>query len=73
MLEVFVKGIGLAFLVGLLVLIIGMLYALPVMWLWNWVAVSKFGFATLTFWEAWGLCALTGLLFKSSTSSSSSK
>ncbi len=34
-----------------------------VMWLWNWLTPSLFGFSTITFWQAFALLALTRLLF----------
>ena len=34
-----------------------------VMWLWNWLTPSLFGFRVITFWEGLGLLALTRILF----------
>ncbi len=53
----------------------GLLVALPVMWLWNWLipilftteAITK----TITFWQALGLSLLCSFLFKSAASSHS--
>ncbi len=56
-----------------LVLIFGALAAYPTMLLWNWLIPSIFELREINFWEAWGLLALTGLLFKSVSTSSSSK
>lgn len=42
------------------------------MLLWNWLMPMIFGLPVLTFWQAWGLWILLGLiggLFKSSTKS----
>ena len=36
-----------------------------VMVLWNWVMVSIFGLPAISFWLAWGLMILCGILFKS--------
>lgn len=59
-------------LVGTVVLIT-LLMALPVMWLWNWLMPELFGLSTLTFWQALGLSALTSLLFKSYNTGTSGK
>lgn len=34
-----------------------------VMLLWNWVVVATFGLPKLSFWLAWGLTFLIGLIF----------
>lgn len=34
-----------------------------VMLLWNWVIVAIFGLPKLSFWLAWGLTLLIGLIF----------
>jgi hypothetical protein len=34
-----------------------------VMLLWNWVVVAIFGLPKLSFWLAWGLTFLIGLIF----------
>lgn len=34
-----------------------------VMLLWNWVVVAIFGLPKLSFWLAWGLTFLLGLIF----------
>lgn len=33
--------------------------------LWNWLMPTIFNFPTITFWQGWGLCMLTHILFKS--------
>jgi hypothetical protein len=60
------KGFGLA-----LIAVIGA--ALPVMLLWNVVVPDLFGLPSISFWQALGLSMLSALLFKSSSSSGSSK
>ena len=54
---------------GIVVLIIGLsaLFALPVMWLWNYVVPYQFGLKELDFLHAWALNVLFGLLVKGST------
>ncbi|HMD36985.1 MAG TPA: hypothetical protein VKH42_18555 [Vicinamibacterales bacterium] len=32
-------------------------------WLWNWLMPQLFGWRSITFWQAWGLLALTRILF----------
>ena len=65
--EEFVKAI--AIVVGVVVLI-GILSALPVMLLWNWLMPEIFNLPTLTLWQALGVSFLSSILFKSSVSSS---
>jgi hypothetical protein len=43
------------------------LQAWLVMLLWNWVAVELFGLPAISFWLAFGLRWLCGLLFRSRT------
>ena len=54
---------------GIVVLVIGLsaLFALPVMWLWNYVVPYQFGLKELDFLHAWALNVLVGLLVKGST------
>ena len=62
--------IGLTFLGILIGSLIG---ALPVMLLWNAVVPSIFGLKVISFTEALMLSLLSSCLFKSTTTSSSSK
>jgi len=50
--------------------VISLILSLPVMWLWNWLMPELFALKEITLLQAWGLSLLTGLLFKSHTSSS---
>ena len=54
-----------------LIVVLGILMALPVMLLWNWLMPEIFGLITITFWQALGLSFLAGCLTKGSSSSSS--
>lgn len=56
--------------VGFMVLVVvfSLLFALPVMLLWDWLMPAIFGLREITLFQAWGLSALSGLLFKSNTS-----
>ena len=65
-------GIILTAIVGIIVLaiVIGALFAFPVMWLWNGCLVGTVaGISPITsVWHAWGLLILTSFLFKSTSS-----
>jgi hypothetical protein len=50
--------------VGLIVLA-GILLALPLQLLWNWLMPTLFNLPVITFWQALGLNMLAGILFKS--------
>ena len=47
-----------------IVVLIGVLMALPIMWLWNWLMPEIFGLITLNFWQALGISMLSSMLFK---------
>ena len=55
-----------------IILITALIVALPTMWLWNWLMPDLFGLRTIDFWQALGINILSGILFKSSSSSSKS-
>ena len=57
--------LGVIFVLTLIV----MLLALPTMWLWNWLMPEIFGLIEINFWQAWGMNALSGILFKDFTKS----
>lgn len=54
--------------IGLIVIIpiIALLISLPVWLLWNWLMPFIFGLKTISWFQALGLCILSGFLFKSS-------
>ena len=56
----------------LVLLVFGMLVALPVMLLWNWLIPDLFGLPYIGWWQAWGLLFLCSLLFKNVGGSRSS-
>jgi hypothetical protein len=69
MLELILKAVGaLAMIAGILI-VVSVLYAWPVMLLWDWLMPSLFRLRTITLLEAWGLVVLCGLLLKSGSSS----
>jgi hypothetical protein len=47
-----ILGAGLLFLFGFIVML-----------LWNWLMPEIFGLKTLTYWQAWGILALSCILF----------
>ena len=49
------------------ILVIGLIMSLPVMLLWDWLMPELFGLKEITWLQAWGLLALTGLLFRGSS------
>lgn len=51
----------------LAVFLLAAIMSLPVMLLWDWLMPSIFGLRSITWFEAWGLMFLCGLLFKSHT------
>lgn len=53
----------------LLMFAIAMLVSLPVMWLWDWLMPELFGLKEITWLQALGITLLSGLLFRSSSSS----
>lgn len=75
MLRAIVTGIlGAVFVFGVVV-IVGLLFALITMWMWNYVVPYLFPTGVrgdIDFLHAWGINVLCGMLFKGSSSSSSS-
>jgi hypothetical protein len=69
----FSKFIGLVFIGAFIAAVISLLIAWPVQLLWNALIPSIFDLRTISFFEALGLSVLCSLLFKSHSSSSSSK
>jgi hypothetical protein len=51
--------------IGFVILGVGLLFLFGwvVMLLWNWLMPDIFGLKTLTYWKAWGLLALSCILF----------
>ena len=73
--ETFFKLLGaLVFVVGAVV-VVGLLMGYPVMWLMNYLfapaaLTAVFGIAKMTFWKAFWLNVLCGLLFKTTVNTS---
>jgi hypothetical protein len=57
--------------VVLLALLISVILALPVMWLWNATLPELFKFPEIGLWMAWKLAFLSSLLFKSTSTTTS--
>jgi len=67
------KAFGLVIAAVAIVVIAGLLFSYPVMWLWNGCLVAAIpGIKTIGWTQAWGIMVLSGILFKSSSSTSSS-
>lgn len=63
--ENFLKKIGLIFITVFIILVFSFIFAWFVMLLWNWLIPAIFGLKVITFWQAFGLNLLSGLLLKS--------
>lgn len=50
--------------------LVGLIMALPVMFLWNWIVpqLTNGWFQKLNYFQAWGLITLIGILFSSGRS-----
>ena len=74
-----IEGVIEGVFVGVIGLIIGLiiglsaLFALPVMWLWNYVVPYQFGLKEIDFLHAWALMVLCGFIFKSGSISTQKK
>lgn len=69
--ETLFKIVGLLIAAVAVIVFFGLLFSLPVMWLWNIALVPAIpGVAKIGWLQAWGILILCGLLFKPSYSSS---
>ena len=50
-------------------LLLAVIIATPLWLLWNWLMPVVFGLKVITWWQALGLAWLSGILFKSSSTS----
>ena len=57
----FIEAILWMLLFGFIIILV---CALPTMWLWNWLMPAIFGVTKIGFWQALGINALTGILFR---------
>lgn len=58
--------------VAVITAIFGLVAAIPIVLLWNWLVPTIFGLPTISYLQAWGLYWLLSLLFKGSISTNSS-
>jgi hypothetical protein len=65
--ETLTLGIGVGVIAIFMVAIISIIAAIPTLFLWNWLMPVIFGITKITFWQAWGINFLAGILFKSSS------
>lgn len=68
-LEKILTGIGFGVIAIIIVGVISIIVAIPTYFLWNWLMPTIFSIQQITFWQAVGVNFLTGILFKSSSSS----
>jgi hypothetical protein len=47
-----------------LLLLLGLLWAIPTMLLWDWLMPELFELKEITLFQAWGINVLAGILFK---------
>lgn len=52
------------------VAVLSLFGAIPTIFLWNWLMPTITGMMTITFWQAWGINFLAGILFKNTVSMS---
>ena len=69
--ETIAKVIGIADVAIATIIVLGLIFSLPVMWLWNACLVAAIpGIKEIGWLQAWGILILCGLLFKNTSSSS---
>lgn len=56
-----------------IVLIMSLVFAFPVKWLWNYLMPELFALKEISLWQALAMNMLAGFLFKSNSSSSKSE
>lgn len=59
-----IYSLGVILVTLLAFVVLALLLALPVMWLWNWLMPDLFHLGTITWLQAWGLNVLCSFLFK---------
>ncbi len=70
--ESFIEGLvsGIAIAVGgaFIILVAACFTAIPVWILWNWLMPELFSLSQISIFQAWGIAALSGALFKTTVS-----
>ncbi len=72
-LEKLALGVGIGVLTIFIIAVVSIIAAIPTFFLWNWLMPTIFGIVKITFWQAWGVNFLAGVLFKSSSTKQSDK
>lgn len=67
----FIAALFLVLLALAVYVVVALIVALPVMWLWNAILPQLFEFSKITFWQAFGLALLVRFLFGTGSSTSS--
>jgi len=70
--DAFIKLAGTVVGFVILVVVLGLILALPVMWLWNGCLIPAVsGLHEITWFQAWGIMILFSILFKDTASGNS--
>ena len=64
-LEKLALGVIIGIIANVSIAFVAVVSAVPTYFLWNWIMPEMFGLKTITFWQAWGIILLSGILFKS--------
>ena len=66
-----IVGVGAVIVFLVMLVVLSALYAIPTYFLWNWLMpiLTHFAVAPITWFQAWGVNMLSGILFKSSSTS----
>jgi sterol desaturase/sphingolipid hydroxylase (fatty acid hydroxylase superfamily) len=59
------NSVALAIIAVVISIALGVLWALPVMWIWDYIMPTMFGLPEITWFKAWLLYILCNILFKS--------
>lgn len=70
MLQRLILGVVIGLDALVVIAIVSLVSAIPTYFLWNWLMPEFFAIKMVTFWQAWGVNMLAGILFKSSSVSS---
>jgi hypothetical protein len=65
-----ISAVGIIVITGVLVSGLGILFAFPIKWCWNYAATYAFGLPEITWGKAWCLYFLAGSFIKSSLTAS---
>lgn len=71
--KILLLWVGVGILTVIIIAIIGLIVAIPVYYLWNWIMPQVFAISAITYWQAWGIYLLASILFKSTRSPKNKK